>query len=173
MLCPGIWVSFSRSTSWDYILTSPPFLPLLPCRINLFTNNLEGPVLDHRYYAGVCSPHYILNTRFRKPYNVENFIPQVCASQEATTGPWQGHWQRSQTLGSRPCQQPPAGPAQMLRLFSLSFSSSYVKWVVASSRHSCEANLRCIVEAVQICSSIIIPTTITKTAIKRQAQLRI
>ncbi|XP_019812940.2 complement component C8 beta chain isoform X2 [Bos indicus] len=45
--------------------------------INLFTNNLEGPVLDHRYYAGLCSPHYILNTRFRKPYNVENFIPQT------------------------------------------------------------------------------------------------
>uniref|UniRef100_A0A8D1A0W2 Complement component C8 beta chain n=2 Tax=Sus scrofa TaxID=9823 RepID=A0A8D1A0W2_PIG len=45
--------------------------------INLFTNNLEGPVLDHRYYAGACSPHYILNTRFRKPYNVENFNPQT------------------------------------------------------------------------------------------------
>ncbi|XP_007462627.1 PREDICTED: complement component C8 beta chain [Lipotes vexillifer] len=45
--------------------------------INLFTNNLEGPVLDHKYYAGACSPHYILNTRFRKPYNVENFIPQT------------------------------------------------------------------------------------------------
>ena len=94
-LCSGIWVSLSRFTSWDYILTSPPFPPL-PCRINLFTNNLEGPVLDHRYYAGVCSPHYILNTRFRKPYNVENFTPQVCASREATSGPWQGPWQRSQ-----------------------------------------------------------------------------
>eukprot|EP00069_Balaena_mysticetus_P014142 bmy_01548T0 len=47
--------------------------------INLFTNNLEGPVLDHRYYAGACSPHYILNTRFRKPYNVENFTPQKSA----------------------------------------------------------------------------------------------
>ncbi|KAM6217053.1 complement component C8 beta chain [Rhynchocyon petersi] len=44
--------------------------------LNLFTNSLEGPVLDHRYYAGGCSPHYILNTRFRKPYNVENYSPQ-------------------------------------------------------------------------------------------------
>nr|XP_020008275.1 complement component C8 beta chain isoform X3 [Castor canadensis] len=44
--------------------------------INLFTNSLEGPVLDHRYYAGGCSPHYILNTRFRKPYNVESYTPQ-------------------------------------------------------------------------------------------------
>ncbi|KAB1268491.1 Complement component C8 beta chain [Camelus dromedarius] len=45
--------------------------------INLFMNSLEGPVLDHRYYAGGCSPHYILNTRFRKPYNVESFTPQT------------------------------------------------------------------------------------------------
>uniref|UniRef100_A0A8C2QW65 Complement component C8 beta chain n=1 Tax=Capra hircus TaxID=9925 RepID=A0A8C2QW65_CAPHI len=52
--------------------------------INLFTNNLEGPVLDHRYYAGVCSPHYILSTRFRKPYNVENFIPQTRGKSEFT-----------------------------------------------------------------------------------------
>lgn len=44
--------------------------------INLFTNSREGFVLDHRYYAGGCSPHYILNTKFRKPYNVENFIPE-------------------------------------------------------------------------------------------------
>ncbi|XP_027437474.1 complement component C8 beta chain isoform X2 [Zalophus californianus] len=45
--------------------------------INLFTNSFEGPVLDHRYYAGGCSPHYILNTRFRKPYNVDSYTPQT------------------------------------------------------------------------------------------------
>ncbi|EDL97879.1 complement component 8, beta polypeptide (mapped) [Rattus norvegicus] len=45
--------------------------------INLFTNTFEGPVLDHRYYAGACSPHYILNTNFRKPYNVESYTPQT------------------------------------------------------------------------------------------------
>ncbi|XP_075396026.1 complement component C8 beta chain [Tenrec ecaudatus] len=45
--------------------------------LNLFTNSLEGPVLDHRYYAGGCSPHYILDTRFRKPYNVESYTPQT------------------------------------------------------------------------------------------------
>ncbi|XP_054576725.1 complement component C8 beta chain [Eptesicus fuscus] len=45
--------------------------------INLFTNSFEGPVLDHRYYGGGCSPHYILNTRFRKPFNVESYTPQT------------------------------------------------------------------------------------------------
>uniref|UniRef100_A0A8C5NWU1 Complement component C8 beta chain n=1 Tax=Jaculus jaculus TaxID=51337 RepID=A0A8C5NWU1_JACJA len=45
--------------------------------INLFTNSFEGPVLDHRYYAGGCSPHYILDTRFRKPYNVESYTPRT------------------------------------------------------------------------------------------------
>ncbi|XP_016015365.2 complement component C8 beta chain [Rousettus aegyptiacus] len=50
--------------------------------INLFTNSLEGPVLDHRYYGGGCSPHYILNTRFRKPYNVESYTPQTQSKYE-------------------------------------------------------------------------------------------
>lgn len=45
--------------------------------VNLFTNTLEGPVLDHKYYAGGCSPHYILNTRFRKPHNVESYNAQT------------------------------------------------------------------------------------------------
>ncbi|KAM4722948.1 complement component C8 beta chain [Rhinophrynus dorsalis] len=45
--------------------------------INLFANDREGFVLDHRYYSGACSPHYILGTRFRKPYNVESYIPET------------------------------------------------------------------------------------------------
>lgn len=69
--------------------------PCLPCRINLFTNSLEGPVLDHRYYGGGCSPHYILDTRFRKPYNVESYTPQVGDSQGATARPRRGHLPRS------------------------------------------------------------------------------
>ncbi|KAL1776660.1 complement component C8 beta chain isoform X1 [Sigmodon hispidus] len=50
--------------------------------INLFTNTFEGPVLDHRYYGGGCSPHYILNTKFRKPYNVEGYTPQTKSKYE-------------------------------------------------------------------------------------------
>ncbi|KAM3914176.1 complement component C8 beta chain [Leptodactylus fuscus] len=49
----------------------------LAAGLNLFTNTQEGLVLQHRYYAGGCSPHYILGTRFRKPYNVESFIPEA------------------------------------------------------------------------------------------------
>ncbi|KFO23846.1 Complement component C8 beta chain [Fukomys damarensis] len=52
--------------------------------INLFTNTLEGPVLDHRYYAGGCSAHYIQNTRFRKPYNVESYTAQTQGKYEFT-----------------------------------------------------------------------------------------
>ncbi|XP_063795362.1 complement component C8 beta chain [Pseudophryne corroboree] len=48
----------------------------LAAGLNLFTNNREGIALDHRYYAGGCSPNYILGTRFRKPYNVETYIPE-------------------------------------------------------------------------------------------------
>ncbi|XP_075037834.1 complement component C8 beta chain [Mixophyes fleayi] len=52
--------------------------------LNLFTNNREGFVLDHRYYAGGCSPHYILETRFRKPYNVESYVPETKGKYEFT-----------------------------------------------------------------------------------------
>ncbi|KAM4641205.1 complement component C8 beta chain [Discoglossus pictus] len=44
--------------------------------LNLFTNTQEGFVLDNRYFAGACSPHYIFDIRFRKPYNVESYIPE-------------------------------------------------------------------------------------------------
>ncbi|XP_074859244.1 complement component C8 beta chain [Carettochelys insculpta] len=52
--------------------------------LNMFTNNLEGIVLDHRYYAGGCMPHYIMDTRFRKPYNVENYSPETKGKYEFT-----------------------------------------------------------------------------------------
>ncbi|XP_009459596.1 PREDICTED: complement component C8 beta chain [Nipponia nippon] len=52
--------------------------------LNIFTNNLEGLVLDHRYYAGGCSPHYNLDTRFRKPYNVESYTPETKGKYEFT-----------------------------------------------------------------------------------------
>ncbi|XP_038608610.1 complement component C8 beta chain [Tachyglossus aculeatus] len=45
--------------------------------LNLFTNQLEGPVLDHVHFAGACAPNYILDRRFRKPYNVEGYEPQT------------------------------------------------------------------------------------------------
>lgn len=52
----------------------------------MFTNSFEGPVLDYRYYGGGCSPHYILNTRFRKPFNVESYTPQVSADEKPLKG---------------------------------------------------------------------------------------
>ncbi|XP_051480289.1 complement component C8 beta chain isoform X2 [Apus apus] len=52
--------------------------------LNIFTNNLEGLVLDHRYYAGGCSPHFIMDTRFRKPYNVESYTPETMGKYEFT-----------------------------------------------------------------------------------------
>nr|XP_014346542.1 PREDICTED: complement component C8 beta chain isoform X2 [Latimeria chalumnae] len=45
--------------------------------LNILTNSLEGLVLDNRYFSGGCSPHYIQDTRFRKPYNIESYIPET------------------------------------------------------------------------------------------------
>ncbi|XP_064004335.1 complement component C8 beta chain isoform X2 [Pogoniulus pusillus] len=52
--------------------------------LNVFTSDLEGLVLDHRYYAGGCSPHYIMDTRFRKPHNVESYTPETKGKYEFT-----------------------------------------------------------------------------------------
>ncbi|XP_048801936.1 complement component C8 beta chain [Lagopus muta] len=52
--------------------------------LNIITKNLEGLVLDHKYYAGGCSPHYIADMRFRKPYNVESYTPETKGKYEFT-----------------------------------------------------------------------------------------
>lgn len=44
-----------------------------PSRINVLNSNLEGVVLDNRYYAGSCLPQYIQDVRFRKPYNLQQY----------------------------------------------------------------------------------------------------
>lgn len=46
-------------------------------RINVLNSNLEGTVLDNRYYGGSCLPHYIQDMRFRKPYNLQQYTMQV------------------------------------------------------------------------------------------------
>ncbi|XP_030259929.1 complement component C8 beta chain [Sparus aurata] len=48
--------------------------------INILDSNLEGVVLDNRYYAGSCLPHYIQNVPFRKPYNLQQYTLQTKAS---------------------------------------------------------------------------------------------
>ncbi|KAG8538688.1 hypothetical protein GDO81_022209, partial [Engystomops pustulosus] len=59
--------------------------------MNVFTNNREGIVLDHRYYAGGCSPHYILGTRFRKPYNVESYLPETKGKYEFSLSEYESY----------------------------------------------------------------------------------
>uniref|UniRef100_A0A8P4GIN7 Complement component C8 beta chain n=1 Tax=Dicentrarchus labrax TaxID=13489 RepID=A0A8P4GIN7_DICLA len=48
--------------------------------INILNSNLEGVVLDNRYYAGSCLPHYVQNVRFRKPYNLQQYTFQTRGS---------------------------------------------------------------------------------------------
>ncbi|XP_030607988.1 complement component C8 beta chain [Archocentrus centrarchus] len=48
--------------------------------INVLNSNLEGVVLDNRYYAGSCLPHYIQDVSFRKPYNVQQYTLQTKGS---------------------------------------------------------------------------------------------
>ncbi|KAM9323006.1 complement component C8 beta chain [Pholidichthys leucotaenia] len=52
--------------------------------INILNSNLEGVVLDNRYYAGSCLPEYIQDVRFRKPYNLLQYTTQTKGSYEFT-----------------------------------------------------------------------------------------
>ncbi|XP_072297258.1 complement component C8 beta chain [Eucyclogobius newberryi] len=52
--------------------------------INILDSKLEGVVLDNRYYAGSCLPHYIQDNRFRKPYNLQQYTLQTRGSYDFT-----------------------------------------------------------------------------------------
>ncbi|KAJ0011823.1 hypothetical protein NQD34_012798 [Periophthalmus magnuspinnatus] len=52
--------------------------------INILNSKLEGVVLDNRYYAGSCLPHYIQDYRFRKPYNLQQYTLQTRGSYDFT-----------------------------------------------------------------------------------------
>ncbi|KAJ0059146.1 hypothetical protein NL108_008587, partial [Boleophthalmus pectinirostris] len=52
--------------------------------INILNSKLEGVVLDNRYYAGSCLPHYIQDNRFRKPYNLQQYTLQTRGSYDFT-----------------------------------------------------------------------------------------
>uniref|UniRef100_A0A8B9HWD1 Complement component C8 beta chain n=1 Tax=Astyanax mexicanus TaxID=7994 RepID=A0A8B9HWD1_ASTMX len=48
--------------------------------INVLNSNLEAVVLDNRYYAGGCLPHFIQDVRFRKPYNLQQYTLETKGS---------------------------------------------------------------------------------------------
>ncbi|XP_061752815.1 complement component C8 beta chain isoform X1 [Nerophis ophidion] len=48
--------------------------------INILDSQLQGVVLDNRYYAGSCLPHYIQDVAFRKPHNLQHYTMQTKGS---------------------------------------------------------------------------------------------
>ncbi|XP_061695641.1 complement component C8 beta chain-like [Syngnathoides biaculeatus] len=52
--------------------------------ISILNSKLEGVVLDNRYYAGNCLPHYIQDVRFRKPHNLQQYTLQTKGSYDFT-----------------------------------------------------------------------------------------
>ncbi|KAL4656033.1 complement component C8 beta chain [Arapaima gigas] len=59
--------------------------------INTLTGNLEGEVLDNRYYAGSCLPHYIQDTKYRKPYNLEHYTVETKGSYDFTLNAFESY----------------------------------------------------------------------------------
>ncbi|XP_037537952.1 complement component C8 beta chain, partial [Nematolebias whitei] len=52
--------------------------------INVLTSDLEGVVLDNRYYGGSCLPQYIQDVPFRKPFNLQQYTLQTKGSYDFT-----------------------------------------------------------------------------------------
>ncbi|ROL45909.1 Complement component C8 beta chain [Anabarilius grahami] len=52
--------------------------------INILNGKLEAVVLDNRYYAGGCLPHFIQDVRFRKPYNIQQYTIETKGSYDFT-----------------------------------------------------------------------------------------
>ncbi|GAA6066756.1 complement component C8 beta chain, partial [Tachysurus ichikawai] len=53
--------------------------------INELNSNFGGLVLDNRYYAGGCLPHFIQDVRFRKPYNIQQYTLEASLSRTCNT----------------------------------------------------------------------------------------
>ncbi|NXF82966.1 CO8B protein, partial [Sclerurus mexicanus] len=93
--------------------------------LNIFTNNLEGLVLDHRYYAGACSPHYITDTRFRKPYNVESYTPETKGKYEFTMTEYDSYSNyESSVLKAKASQSSFSFGVKIPGVFELGYSSN-------------------------------------------------
>ncbi|NXI80365.1 CO8B protein, partial [Rhipidura dahli] len=93
--------------------------------LNIFTNSLEGLVLDHRYYAGGCSPHYITDTRFRKPYNVESYTPETKGKYEFTMTEYDSYSNyESSVLKAKFSQSSFSIGIKIPRVFELGYSSN-------------------------------------------------
>lgn len=75
----NISVSYFRGLEYlkHDVLPTTIWCCYLSFRINILNSNLEGVVLDNRYYAGSCLPDYIQDVRFRKPYNLQQYTHQV------------------------------------------------------------------------------------------------
>ncbi|NWQ77169.1 CO8B protein, partial [Columbina picui] len=93
--------------------------------LNIFTNDLEGLVLDHRYYAGGCSPHYIVDTRFRKPYNVESYTPETKGTYEFTMTEYDSYSNyESSVLKAKASQSSFSFGIKIPRVFELGYNSN-------------------------------------------------
>ncbi|NWV74906.1 CO8B protein, partial [Dasyornis broadbenti] len=108
--------------------------------LNIFSNNLEGLVLDHRYYAGGCSPHYIADTRFRKPYNVESYVPETKGKYEFTMTEYDSYSNyESSVLKAKFSQSSFSFGIAIPTVFELGYSSNdmrFTKFVQRTKRFS-------------------------------------
>lgn len=87
--------SLARSASWKSntylfkysVMRTCCTISALFSRINILNSDLEGVVLDSRYYGGSCLPQYIQDVPFRKPFNLQQYTFQVKNMSQSDLGP--------------------------------------------------------------------------------------
>ncbi|XP_043941450.1 complement component C8 beta chain [Protopterus annectens] len=108
--------------------------------LNVMTNTLEGTVLDHRYYSGACAPHYVMDSPFRKPYNVESYTFETKGKYEFALDEYESYSRfEKETLTARASQKSVKIGFGIPGLFSFGFNygdKKYKKFVNKIRRYS-------------------------------------
>ncbi|XP_053106726.1 complement component C8 beta chain isoform X2 [Hemicordylus capensis] len=115
-------------------------IQMLASGLNIFTNNLEGLVFDHKYYAGACTPQYIGDTSFRKPYNVESYLPQTKGKYEFALSEFESYSSFEQSISERKTVQESFSIGiKIPKVFEFGYSrddSRYKKFIQRTKRFS-------------------------------------
>ncbi|XP_068461057.1 complement component C8 beta chain [Clinocottus analis] len=113
--------------------------------INILNSNLEGVVLDNRYYAGSCLPHYIEDVRFRKPYNLQQYTLQTKGSYDFTLQSFESYSDyKKHTIKERSVQTTVAFGFAIPGIFEFGYSRKDAKQTKAEQkirRASSEKNM--------------------------------
>ncbi|XP_063154085.1 complement component C8 beta chain [Candoia aspera] len=115
-------------------------IQMLSSGLNAFTNNLEGVILDYKYYAGACRPQYIGNVGFRKPYNVESYLAETKGKYEFSMTAYESYSSFEHSVSRRKTKEQSFGIGLVIpTVFTLGYNMNdkrYQKYASRTKRFS-------------------------------------